>query len=103
MNNFSLDSLIDLFKRMVLWFIITVIFTTKELREEALSHFYSGVIRIPGVCYGSNIIKGYQAIGQVFPDRCWLVRLDYLWGYLKMLLLMACVCGILILMAQTFT
>ncbi len=87
MNNFILDELIDWFKRGILWIIVTVIFTSRELKDEAKSHIYSGVIRIPGVCYGFNPIKGYRAIGQFFPTRSRTVRLDYILGFIKTLLL----------------
>jgi hypothetical protein len=100
MNEFSLDELVHIFKRGILWIIVTIIFTTKELKDEASRHFYSGVIRIPGVCYGFNFLKGYQAIGRLFPGRCWLVRLDYIMGYFKLLLITACVVGLFIIMAR---
>jgi hypothetical protein len=100
MENFSLDELVNWFKRGVLWIIITVIFTSQELRDEAARHFYSGVIRIPGVCYGFNFWKGYQAIGRIFPERAGWVRLDYILGYVKTLILIACVFGLIAIMAK---
>ncbi len=100
MEEFPIDELILWFKRGILWILITVIFTSAELKDEASRHFYSGVIRIPGVCYGFNIWKGYQAIGQLFPERCRWVRLDYIFGYIKTLLILACVIGLIALMAK---
>jgi hypothetical protein len=100
MDEFRLDDLVDWFKRGILWVIVTVIFTSAELRDEAARHFYSGVIRIPGVCYGFNFWKGYQAIGQVFPERSGRIRLDYILGYVKILLLIACVFGLIAMMAK---
>ncbi len=100
MDNFVLDELLDLLKRGLLWFLVSVVFTTKELKEEALRHFYSGVVRIPGVCYGTNLIQGYQAIGKLFPQRHRVVRMDYVLGYIKMLLMTACILGIIVLLIQ---
>jgi hypothetical protein len=100
MYDFMLDELINLVKQGILWFIVTVIFTTKELKQEAFNHLHTGIVRIPGVCYGMNIIRGYRAIGHLYPERCRIVRLDFVWGYLKMALLIACTIGLIMLMAQ---
>ncbi len=100
MDNFALDEIVDWFKRGILWFIVSVIFTTKELKDEASRHFYSGVIRIPGVCYGSNVVKGYRAIGQIFPERRRIIRLDYIGGYIKITIIAACIFGIIVLLAE---
>ena len=54
MDNFALGEVIDLCKRGILWIIVTVIFTTKELKEKPAQHSLSGIIRIPGVFYGFN-------------------------------------------------
>ena len=99
MYNSLLDELLNLLKCGLLWYLVTVIFTTAELREEAFRHLNSGVVRISGVCYGYNLIQGYRAIGQLFPNRCWAIRLDYILGYVKMLLLCAIAIGFLLLMA----
>jgi hypothetical protein len=100
MDNFALGELIELFKRGILWIIITVIFTSHELKEEASKHCYSGIISVPGVFYGFNPIRGYQAIGRLFPGRCGMVRLDYILGYVKSLLITACVLGLILLAAK---
>jgi hypothetical protein len=81
----------------MLWFMITIIFTSRELRDEASRHLYQGVVRIPGVFYGFNVLRGYSAIGQMFPARSHSVRLDYILGYLKMFLLIICAIGLLII------
>jgi hypothetical protein len=99
-HNAILDELVDFFKRGVIWIIVTLIFNTRELKDEALRHFYSGVVRVPGVCYGANVVKGYQAIARVFPERCGVVRLDYILGYCKVMLLIAFTCGIFMLIAR---
>ncbi len=100
MDNFVLGEMVELFRRGILWFIVSVIFTTKELKDEAARHVYSGVVRIPGVCYGHNMVKGYRAIGQIFPQRCRIVRLDYIVGYIKIIMIAACITGIIILLAE---
>lgn len=100
MDNYVLEELIENIKRGLVWFIVTVIFTSSELKEEVFRHVYSGVIRIPGVCYGANIIRGYRVIGNLFPRRCHIVRLDFIMGYVKILLIAACVFGLLILLAN---
>ncbi len=87
MDNFALEELIAWFKRGLLWFIVTFLITTKELRNEAYKQFHYGTISVPGLCYTGNLIKGYQVIGQLFPERCRIVRLDYILGYVKLLLL----------------
>ncbi len=87
MNNFAVEELIAWFKRGLLWFLVTFMITTDELKDEAYQQLFSGRVSIPGVCYGLNLIKGYQAIGQLFPQRCRIVRLDFILGYVKLLLL----------------
>lgn len=100
MGNFILDEVIDRFKRGILWILCTLIFTVPELKDEAYRHVYSGEVRIPGVCYGSNLVRGYQAIGRLFPVRCRQIRLDFILGYLKLLILLACAVAFLLLMAK---
>jgi hypothetical protein len=103
MEIFSLGALIDGFKRVILWVIVSIIFTTAELKDEASRHICSGVVRIPGVCYGSNLVQGYRAIGKYFPQRCGAVRLDFILGYCKSLLLAACIVGLFLLVARLVT
>lgn len=100
MGNFILDEIIDRFKKGILWILVNVIFTTPELKNEAYCHVYSGEVRIPGVCYGSNLVRGYLAIGRLFPGRCWQVRLDFILGYLKLFILLACSVAFFLLMAK---
>ena len=100
MDNLALDEIILKCKQGILWIITTLIFTSQELRDEAFRHCYSGVVRIPGVFYGVDFIKGYCAIRQHFPGRCGLVRLDYVLGYVKTLILTSCACGLILLMAR---
>ena len=73
MDNLALGEVIDLCKRGVLWIIVTVIFTTKELKDEAGRHCYSGVIRIPGVCLrfqpGQRISSHRTTISSSLPGR----------------------------------
>ncbi len=95
-----LQEILALCQRGLLWFMITIIFTSRELREEASRHLYLGLVRIPGVFYGFNVLRGYSAIGQLFPDRSHSVRLDYVLGYLKMFLLTACAVGLLIIVIK---
>jgi hypothetical protein len=99
-DNFTLDELLDWLKRGILWILVTVIFTSRELKDEAQRHLFSGVISIPGVCYGFNPVKGYQAIGQLFPGQSRGIRLDYILGFIKVLLLIACTLGLILLMAR---
>jgi hypothetical protein len=100
MEFFTPSEILDLCKRGLLWFLITVIFTTQELKGEARNHYDFKVVRIPGVCYGFNLIKGFQAIGQIFPERSIIVRVDYILGYFKLILLLACACGLFLLAAR---
>ncbi len=90
MTYFALDDLIERFKRIVLWVIVKVMFFSSELREEATVQCNSKVILIPGVFYGLNLFRGYQAIGQHFPERCKAVRTDYILGYIKLTLVITC-------------
>ena len=103
MDNFVLDEILYLVKRCVLWFLVTVIFTTRELQDEASNHVLTGTVRIPGVCYGCNLVRGYQAVGKLFPRRSLIVRLDFITGYLKMLLILASVAGLFLLAAPYLT
>jgi hypothetical protein len=92
MDEFFVGEIIDNFKKMVLWVIVHVLFFTPELKDEACRHFYTKVVRIPGVCHGSNMVKGFKAIGQTFPQRKFIVRLDYVLGYVKIGLITAVTC-----------
>ncbi len=103
MNNFALEEVFNRFKRGILWLIVTVIFSTRELKNEAFNHFHTGVVLIPGVCYGCNLVKGYQAIGKLFPQRRTVIRLDFILGYVKILLIIASFCGLFIMAAQYFS
>jgi hypothetical protein len=87
MTYFSLNELLDRCKRIILWIIIKVIFFSSELREEATIQCNSKVVLIPGVFYGLNVFRGYQTIGQHFPDRRNIIRIDYVLGYLKFALI----------------
>jgi hypothetical protein len=100
MRNIELEHILEKLKMGIIWILATVIFTTQELRQEAWNHYHKGTVRIPGVCYGYNLIKGYQAISHVFPDRCRAVRLDFVLGYIKMLILLACALSFFLLMAS---
>jgi hypothetical protein len=102
MTYFALDDLIDRFKRIVLWIIVKVMFFSSELREEATLQCNSKVIQIPGVFYGLNLIRGYQAIGHRFPARCKAVRTDYILGYVKLTLVIACA-GVLLFLLWKHT
>jgi|WetSurMetagenome_2_1015567.scaffolds.fasta_scaffold480513_2 hypothetical protein len=90
MTYFSVDDLLNRFKGIILWIIIKVMFFSSELREEATTQFNSRVVLIPGVFYGLNVFRGYQAIGQHYPDRRTIVRIDYVLGYLKFALIAIC-------------
>jgi len=90
MAYFDFDELLNRFKTWVLWIIIKAIFSTRELRKEAAAQCDSRPVQIPGVFYGINIHRGYQAIGEFFPDRCKIIRLDYILGFIKLTLIMAC-------------
>ena len=100
MNDFALDELIGHFKRGILWIIVKIMFFTPELKEEAAAQCKSDVVRIPGAFYGYNVCRGYRAIGKYFPNRCRIVRLDYILGYAKLTLLTACVAALLLAAAQ---
>ena len=79
----ALEEIVDICKRGILWIIVKLVFTTQELKLEAHNHVYSSAIRIPGVFYGLNLIKGYRAIGECFPGRCRMIRWDFILGYSK--------------------
>jgi len=100
MDNFTLEVILEFLKRGLLWFIVTILFTSVELKDEVYRQAYSGVIRIPGVCYGSNFVKGYRMIGRLFPVRCWHVRADFILGYLKLVLIMVSIGGLFMILAR---
>lgn len=98
MGDFALDELVGFFKRIVLWVIVKVIFFSQELKDEATKQCYSKIVLVPGVFYGLNMFQGYKAIGQHFPGRCNIVRVDYIMGYIKLTLLITCIAMLLLLL-----
>jgi hypothetical protein len=99
-NNFALEEILDFFKRGILWIIVNLVFFTRELKNEACNHYYSGTVRIPGACYGYNLVKGYRAIGELFPERRLIIRLDFVLGYLKVLALIFVIFIVFYLLGQ---
>jgi hypothetical protein len=97
---FSAEDIVELFKKMVGWIIINIIFSTRELKDEVIRQLDIRQIRIPGVCYGCNVFKGYRAIGEVFPQRSRIVRLDYILGYVKTILMAVFIIGLIIRIAM---
>jgi hypothetical protein len=97
MNNLLLEEIWYLVKRVILWIIINIIFMSRELRTEAYNQLFTGSILIPGVFYGLNLVQGFQSIKKLFPECHRRVQLDYVLGYLKSFLLIACALGLFLL------
>jgi hypothetical protein len=100
MTYLPFEEIVNGIRRMILWIIIKVMFFTQELQGEATEQCNSKKVLIPGVFYGLNIFRGYQAIGQHFPDRSNIVRLDYLLGWLKLTLIGIFIGVIFVLLSQ---
>ncbi len=97
------DEIVGGIRRFILWIIVKVMFFTQELRSEACQQCDSKKVLVPGVFYGLNLIRGYQAIGQHFPERSNIVRADYLLGWLKLVLITTFMCIIFLVLWQHLT
>ena len=103
MTYIPFDEIVGGIRRCILWIIVKVMFFTQELRYEASEQCNSKKVIIPGCFYGLNLVRGYQAIGQHFPDRCNIIRADYLLGWLKLVLITAFMSIVFFLLWQHLT
>jgi hypothetical protein len=86
MNHFLLEDFFEGIKRGILWILVNMYLFTRELNNKALRQYNSGTVLIHGLITGLYLVRGYQSIGMIFPQRKAIVRYDHILAFVKMTL-----------------